>query len=393
MPSEEDPLQAFATQLRRFKIECGDPSLAKIARLSAKWKPELSKSSVGDVLNGKRMPGLDATMSLIRSLISNDAPSAQVSRDDPRLKEWRTYWSATKNQLDEIRRTAAARATPPSPGAAEQTPRTPTETPRPVPTREEQRTRPSSEAPFRPTTGELSVQRVQRFRSMLKKALDEMDAQGRKWADARYGCYAFFDYDGEPLYVGQSSERLGVRIRRHLVNQRSDAVAMGFLDVQEVAEMELWPLWDLQETERRTAVELLRRAEGEVYLRAAQQSRFGALLNERAPERAERVALPPSRRFALVDEQTRSEQGHADLRIARRAATAARLASLIVERGSVSDGARRALLLQSARLTHLAATHLAYVQGRPDPAAGLIDVPGLLGDDSLTSEDGGFSHF
>ncbi|MFD8962621.1 hypothetical protein ACFV0W_38190, partial [Streptomyces anulatus] len=63
------------------------------------------------------------------------------------------------------------------------------------------------------------------------------------------------------------------------------------------------------------------------------------------------------------------------------AATAARLSSLFVERGSVSDGARRALVLQTARLTHLAAAHLAYVQGRPDPAAELINVPELLGDD------------
>ncbi|HEX7930811.1 MAG TPA: GIY-YIG nuclease family protein, partial [Sphingomicrobium sp.] len=42
----------------------------------------------------------------------------------------------------------------------------------------------------------------------------------------RWGVYAFFDYDGEPIYVGQTNERLRTRIRRHLTNQRTDAVAM-----------------------------------------------------------------------------------------------------------------------------------------------------------------------
>ncbi len=391
MQTEADLLHAFAAQLRYFKIECGDPSLAKIVRLSAKHKPELSKSTVGDVLNGKRMPGVDATMSLIRSLISNDDSSAPVSRDDPRLKEWRTRWSTTKGQLDEIRRAARTRSTLPPPGAAAQPPLASTEgagasTPAPTtpaastPAAEGRRAPLASETPFRPTIGELPVQRVQRLRAMLKEALNEKDAQGRKWADARCGCYAFFDYDGEPLWVGQTSERLGTRVRRHLVTQRSDAVTTGLLDVQEVAEMELWPLWDVDGRDRRAAAGPLRRLEREVYLRAVETSRFGALLNEEVPAAAERTALPPSRRFALVDEQTRSEQGHADLRIARRAATVARLSSLFVERGSVSDGARRALVLQAARLTHLTAAHLAYVQGRPDPAAGLINLPELLGD-------------
>ncbi|MGW1785754.1 GIY-YIG nuclease family protein [Streptomyces sp. NPDC002143] len=379
MQSKADPLQAFAAQLRRFKIECGDPSLVKIARLSEKWDPQLSKSTIGDVMNGKRMPGLDSTMSLIRSLISYDGSSAQVSRDDPRLKEWRTRWNDTKNQLDEIRRTARTHHTPPPPSAAAQQPLASTGPAPSASLGEGPRPSQPSEAAFRPTLSELPVQRVQRLRSMLNKAFNEEDAQGRKWADARYGCYAFYDYDGDPLYVGQASEGLRVRVRRHLIGQRTDAVAMGLLDVQEIAEMELWPLWDLTEAERRAAEGPLHQLEREVYLQAVERNRFGALLNEKIPAGAERGVLPPSKRFALVDEQTRSEQGHADVRVARRAATVARLSALFVERGVVSDGARRALILQSARLTHLAATHLAYVQGRPAPAAGLINVPELLG--------------
>jgi hypothetical protein len=62
----------------------------------------------------------------------------------------------------------------------------------------------------------------------------------------RWGVYAFFDYDGEPIYVGQTNERLRTRIRRHLTNQRTDAVAMSVLDPFEVLEIEVWPLPNLQ---------------------------------------------------------------------------------------------------------------------------------------------------
>ena len=37
-----------------------------------------------------------------------------------------------------------------------------------------------------------------------------------KVGDYRWGVYAFFDYDGEPIYGGQTNERLRTRIRRHL---------------------------------------------------------------------------------------------------------------------------------------------------------------------------------
>ena len=37
------------------------------------------------------------------------------------------------------------------------------------------------------------------------------------------GVYAFYDFDGEPIYVGQTTEDFGTRIGRHLRGQRSDA--------------------------------------------------------------------------------------------------------------------------------------------------------------------------
>src|SRR5579862_9884642 len=72
----------------------------------------------------------------------------------------------------------------------------------------------------------------------------------KRVGDFQWGVYAFFDYDGEPIYVGQTNERLRTRIRRHLTNQRTDAVAMSVLDPFEVFEIEVWPLPQLQDALR-----------------------------------------------------------------------------------------------------------------------------------------------
>lgn len=216
---------------------------------------------------------------------------------------------------------------------------------------------------------------------MLDAALAETDDRGRRWADAKWGCYAFYDYDGEPIYVGQTNEQLRTRVRRHLTNQRTDAVAMRILDVFEVAELELWPLWQFQEPGA-SAVEAaatLNSVEYSAYLKAISASRFKAILNEKIPPVSVIVPLPPSRRFALVDDATRAERGHPDVRIARRADTISRLAAVAHERGEVSDGLRRVLVIQAARLTYLAAQRLSYTEGRPAPTASAIDLSSLVG--------------
>ena len=33
-----------------------------------------------------------------------------------------------------------------------------------------------------------------------------------------------FNYEGVPIYVGQTKEKISTRIRRHLTNQHTDAV-------------------------------------------------------------------------------------------------------------------------------------------------------------------------
>lgn len=86
---------------------------------------------------------------------------------------------------------------------------------------------------------------VAAIRRELSAFLNQEDAKGRKIGSAKHGIYAFFDYDEEPIYTGQTYESLRSRIGRHLTNQRTDAVAMSVLDPFEVAFVEVWPLDDL----------------------------------------------------------------------------------------------------------------------------------------------------
>ena len=67
---------------------------------------------------------------------------------------------------------------------------------------------------------------------------DPVAGRPRAIGGFKWGVYAFFDYDGEPIYVGQTKEKISTRIRRHLTNQRTDAVAMSVLDPFEVFEVE-----------------------------------------------------------------------------------------------------------------------------------------------------------
>ena len=96
-------------------------------------------------------------------------------------------------------------------------------------------------------------QDVAAIRHQIRAFLNAPAPNGKTIGNAKWGVYAFYDYDGEPIYVGQTNEMLRTRIRRHLTNQRTDAVAMNVLDPFEVAEIQVWPLWELQERNSRDA--------------------------------------------------------------------------------------------------------------------------------------------
>jgi hypothetical protein len=190
----------------------------------------------------------------------------------------------------------------------------------------------------------------------------------------RWGVYAFFDFEDEPIYVGQTNESLRVRIRRHLTNQRTDAVGMRVLDPYEIMSIEMWPLSEFGSATSGASLEgrrhHLNRLERTVYERAIQVSKFGVILNEKIPPDVDLLAddeLPTPYRFAVVPDEVLEERRHPDNRIARRAETLGRLANVIRERGSVSMGLRRVVVVQAVRLAWLGAVRLAEAEGRPPP--------------------------
>ena len=191
----------------------------------------------------------------------------------------------------------------------------------------------------------------------VSRALNTDYGDGRKVGNCKYGVYLFYDYDGEPIYVGRTIEKLRGRIRRHLTNQRTDAVAMSVLDPFEVAEIEMWPFWELESAEKADIKATLDRAEYTVYLKALRESQFGAVLNEKEIKPTDETDLPKSVRVSVLPEELRRKREHPDIRLARRARTIANLARVISER-SVRPGIRRTLWAQARRLEYLAKTRL-----------------------------------
>jgi len=184
----------------------------------------------------------------------------------------------------------------------------------------------------------------------------------------RWGVYAFFDYDDEPIYVGQTKETLRTRIRRHLTNQRTDAVAMNVLDPFEVCSIEVWPLAQFQETgsKDKNAKECLDALEYKVFHQLLEESEFRAVLNEKDPPNPKvMVTAPKSHKAKIVTDEVSTLRDHPDLRIARRAMTLSRLAQVICER-KVGGGLRKVLLTQAKRLEWLA-------QRRYDHAADTVE--------------------
>lgn len=192
--------------------------------------------------------------------------------------------------------------------------------------------------------------------SFLVRPFPRPDGKPLPVGNFRWGVYAFFDYDGEPIYVGQTNERLRVRIRRHLTNQRTDAVAMSVLDPFEVFEIEVWPLVDLQDAPRSDAAarQRLDALERLITEQAIANSQFKAILNEKDPPPCGvAVEVPPSLRDRIVSERVYEIRSHPDFRLARRALILSRLAQVIAER-KVQGGLRRVLLTQAKRLQWLA---------------------------------------
>lgn len=214
---------------------------------------------------------------------------------------------------------------------------------------------------------------VAAIRKEISKFLDQNDSAKRRIGNAKYGVYAFYDYDGEPIYVGQTRERLRTRIRRHLTNQRTDAVAMNVLDPFEVAEVEVWPIYPDQLSKDEIA-RLLHATEYTVFEKVLRESQLNAVLNEKDIPATPPVELPESFRGRIIPESIYAHRKHPDVRIARRANTIASLARVISER-DVSKGLRRTLLTQARRLERLARQRLGEI-GEEIPVEALNEETG-----------------
>ena len=196
---------------------------------------------------------------------------------------------------------------------------------------------------------------VAAIRAEIRKFFTTKDANSKRIGSYKHGVYAFYDYDGEPIYVGQTEEKLSGRVSRHLTNQRTDAVAMNVLDPFEVASIEVWPLDDrMQGLGKKEKKALLDRAEYTVFQKVLRESALGAVLNEKEMRPRSEITLPVSHRQRIIPDSIYRQRKHPDIRIARRATTIANLARVISER-DVSDGLRRTLLTQARRLERLAA--------------------------------------
>lgn len=121
---------------------------------------------------------------------------------------------------------------------------------------------------------------VAAIRAEIKAFFSTKDSDGKRIGSYKHGVYAFYDYDGEPIYVGQTEEKLSGRVSRHLTNQRTDAVAMNVLDPFEVAYIEVWPLDNSAgKLPKKGMKALLDRAEYTVFQKVLRESALCAVLN------------------------------------------------------------------------------------------------------------------
>jgi hypothetical protein len=221
---------------------------------------------------------------------------------------------------------------------------------------------PNTESVAPPETEEKAHQRlpedVAAIRAEIGRFFRTRGDDDRNIGSSKYGVYAFYDYDNEPIYVGQTVEKLSGRVSRHLTNQRTDAVAMNVLDPFEVAYIEVWPFDQVVEGMTGTQISLhLASAEYTVFEKLLTESKLGAVLNEKPVVSTATVPLPRSYKARIIPESIYHQRKHPDVRIARRASTIANLARVISER-DVSPGLRITLLTQARRLESLATDRL-----------------------------------
>lgn len=199
---------------------------------------------------------------------------------------------------------------------------------------------------------------VQRLTAAIREFMNLPVESGSnvRIGQCKTGVYAFFDYDNEPIYVGQTRENFRTRIGRHLTGQRTDAVAKSVLDPFEVRYIAVWPLSD-GTPNYSASKEDVNALEWMVHRDLIETSRFGVILNEADPlpnANIHTLSMPNPVKREIISADVLALRGHIDIRLARRAQTIANLARIISEREIKNAGIRRVLMAQAKRLSYMA---------------------------------------
>ncbi len=231
----------------------------------------------------------------------------------------------------------------------------------------------ASAAAAKDNTGALPFEVAEQIQALTEFLRQDyvIDGTTLPLGNVKWGVYAFFDYDDEPIYVGQTRESLSSRIGRHLTGRRSDPVAKNILDPFEVCTVRVYPMPGLQGRSAKTdteAKEIIDALEHAVFQDLLGRSRFGAVLNEKPPPAPKRsVTIPDFVQRRIATDKIMELRDHPDIRIARRAQTLAALATGISER-RVGSGIRKTLLTQAKRLQWLAERRASDAPDAPDEA-------------------------
>ncbi|PQO39004.1 excinuclease ABC subunit C [Blastopirellula marina] len=152
------------------------------------------------------------------------------------------------------------------------------------------------------------------------------------------GVYALCDLDGIPIYVGQSTDGIRSRVRRHLTSARSDVIANRQIDVWEVAFVWAWPV---------QKKELISSIESWLFNEFDNQSRLmnGSTLNSPS----EKPEIPEKLTLSVLSEEEITRRKEPRLRFPRQVQQLAILLDYILE---TSDKAhlRRSLMAHFERL-------------------------------------------
>lgn len=205
-------------------------------------------------------------------------------------------------------------------------------------------------------------QDIRNIRRLLKSAFntsDRNDRRQRRLGDATFGVYALYDFDGTPLYVGQTCESLRTRLGRHLTNQRSD-ITKAVVDPWSVAFIEMCPLWKYQGLKKTTdpkqfkeAKEHLNRAEWTLYEELSGQFQGVHILNESPITKLASVQIERGNQFRIIPDDVCEERCAPDRRLARSLDRLATLAGMIRER-AVDQKTRRVFPVLADRAAKLA---------------------------------------